>query len=69
MFVQVQDLSPGPIPEGRSAFVGPDLVFEHFYFGEGVGFLLDELIVMFDVVEALVEGEQLVLLVIIPCSL
>jgi hypothetical protein len=69
VFVQVQDLSLGPIPEGRPAFVGPDFVFEHFYFGERVGFFLDELIVMFDVGEALVEGEQLVLLVIIPCSL
>jgi len=49
--------------------MGFDLIFKHFYLRERVGFLLDELIVMFDICETLVEGKEFILVIVVSCSL
>ena len=45
-------------PQVAASLVGADLVLEALNLGEGVSLLLDELVVLLDIGEALVEGEE-----------
>lgn len=59
MLVEGNYFGLGLFPQVAASLVGTDLIFEVLNPGEGVRLLLDELVVLLDIGEALVEGEEL----------
>ena len=58
MLVEGNYLGLRLFPQVAASLVGADLVLEALNLGEGVSLLLDEFVVLLDIGEALVEGEE-----------
>ena len=59
MLVEGNYFGLGLFPQVAASLVGTDLILEALNLGEGVRLLLDEFVILLDVGEALVEGEEL----------
>lgn len=59
MLVEGNYFGLGLFPQVAASLVGTDLILKALNLGEGVRLLLDEFVILLDVGEALVEGEEL----------
>ena len=59
MLVERNYFGLGLFPQVAASLVGTDLILKALNLGEGVRLLLDEFVILLDVGEALVEGEEL----------
>ena len=58
MLVEGNYFGLGLFPQVAASLVGTDLILKALNLGEGVRLLLDEFVILLDVGEALVEGEE-----------